>query len=39
MDPCWLGVIPWVSFTYLVSALRMNHSIILPGTKVRLTGL
>jgi len=39
MNPCWLGLIPWLSFTCPVSALRMNRSIILPSTKVRLTGL
>jgi len=39
MNLCWLGLIPWWSFTCPVSTLRMNNSIILPGTKVRLTGL
>ena len=39
MNPCWLGLIPWLSFTCLVSALRMNRSTIFPGIEVRLTGL
>ena len=39
MNPCWLGLSPWLSFMFLVSALRMNQSIIFPGTEVRLTGL
>jgi len=39
MNPCWLGLNSWLSFTCLVSALRMNHSLIFPGTEVRLTGL
>jgi len=39
MNPCWLGLIPWLSFTCPVIALRMNHSIIFPGIEVRLTGL
>jgi len=38
-EPMLSGPIPWLSFTRLVNALRMNHSIILPGTEVRLTGL
>ena len=29
MNPCWLALIPWLSFTCLVSALRMNRSTIL----------
>jgi len=32
-------LVPWLSFTCPGSALAMNHCIILPGTKVRLTGL
>ena len=30
MNPCWLGLIPWLSCTCPVSALRMNHSIVCP---------
>jgi len=39
MNPCWLGLIPWLCFTCLVSALRMIRSTVLPGTEVRLSGL
>jgi len=39
MNPCWLGLIPSLYFTYPVSSLWMNRSIIFLGTKVRLTGL
>jgi len=39
MNPCWLGLIPWLSFTCPLSALRMNCSIMLLSTEVRLTGL
>jgi len=39
MNPCWLGLIPWLSFSCLVSALVMNGSIIFHSTEARLTGL
>jgi len=39
MNPCWLGLIPWLSFACLVSALRMNLFIIYPDNELRLTGL
>jgi len=39
MNPCWLGLIPWLSYPCPVSTLKMNCSIIFTGIKVRLTGL
>ncbi|PKU37342.1 hypothetical protein llap_12357 [Limosa lapponica baueri] len=39
MNPCWLGLITWVSFMSRIMALRMICSMAFPGTKVRLTGL
>jgi len=27
MNPCWLGMIPWLSFPCAMSTLRMNHSL------------
>ncbi|KAF1569708.1 LMBR1 domain-containing protein 2, partial [Eudyptes schlegeli] len=32
VNPCWLGLIPWLSRSCLVSALKMNRSMIFPGT-------
>jgi len=38
MNPCWLGLIPWLSHITVIS-LKMICSITFPDTKIRLTGL
>lgn len=38
-NPCWIGLIPSLSWTCHVTALKTICSIIFPKTKVRLTGL
>ena len=39
MNPCWLGLIPWLSHTCHVISLKMICSISFLGTEVRLMGL